>query len=64
MVKSAFEIGGAEDAFDLLLIDETHRLSQRASLTNNAKFPAINIKLWGTDDLSKSQLDWIEKKLD
>lgn len=62
MVKSAFEIGEAEDDFDLLLIDETHRLSQRASLTNNAKFPAINARLWGADDLTKSQLDWIEKK--
>ncbi|KAJ6508494.1 hypothetical protein C8R45DRAFT_1050582 [Mycena sanguinolenta] len=51
--------------FDLLVVDETHRLNQRASQPSgvlNAKFVAITRALFGADDTSKTQLDWIRAK--
>lgn len=65
MVLTPFEVGQSEGEFDLLIVDETHRLNQRASLASgvlNAKFPIINERLFGGDDLSKTQLDWIRAK--
>lgn len=65
MVLTPFEVGESDDDFDLLIVDETHRLNQRASLASgvlNAKFPIINQRLFGEDDLSKTQLDWIKAK--
>jgi DUF2075 family protein len=65
MVMTAFEVGFAEEDFDLLIVDETHRLNQRAnqpSGVQNQKFRLINEKLFGSDDTSKTQLDWIRAK--
>jgi DUF2075 family protein/ABC-type dipeptide/oligopeptide/nickel transport system ATPase subunit len=65
MVLDPFKAGEAEGTFDLLLVDETHRLNQRASQPSavlNSKFRAINEKLFGSDDLTKTQLDWIRVK--
>lgn len=65
MVLTPFQVGESDDEFDLLIVDETHRLNQRASLASgvlNAKFPLINQDLFGRDDLSKTQLDWIRAK--
>lgn len=60
MVLTPFEVGEAEEQFDLLLVDETHRLNQRAnqaSANQNTRFAAINRALFGGDDLTKTQLD-------
>jgi DUF2075 family protein len=65
MVMTPFEVGEAEGTFDLLLVDETHRLNQRANQPSgvlNAKFATITKALFGTDDTSKTQLDWIRVK--
>ncbi len=65
MVMSAFKAGEADGIFDLLLVDETHRLNQRAnqsSAKENSKFPIISMELFGKDDTSKTQLDWIKAK--
>jgi hypothetical protein len=46
-------------------VDETHRLNQRANQPSgvlNAKFTAITRALFGADDISKTQLDWIRAK--
>ncbi|EXK27522.1 hypothetical protein FOMG_16067 [Fusarium oxysporum f. sp. melonis 26406] len=51
--------------FSLLLVDETHRLNQRANQPSgvlNAKFLSITRELFGGDDTSKTQLDWIQTK--
>lgn len=64
MVLSPFEVGKAEP-FDLLIVDETHRLSQRANqpaAALNALFGEINERLFGTDDLGYTQLDWIRNR--
>jgi DUF2075 family protein len=65
MVLTPFEVGQSDEDWDLLLVDEAHRLNQRANQSTgvlNAKFPLINERLFGADDLSKTQLDWIRAK--
>jgi DUF2075 family protein/Cdc6-like AAA superfamily ATPase len=65
MVLTPFEFAYSEEDFDLLIVDEAHRLGQRAnqpSAAQNKKYSELNIKLYGTDDPSITQLDWIEKK--
>ena len=65
MVLTPFEVGQADGEWDLLLVDEAHRLNQRANQSTgvlNAKFPIINKRLFGVDDLAKTQLDWIRAK--
>ncbi|HEY9477442.1 MAG TPA: DNA/RNA helicase domain-containing protein [Microbacteriaceae bacterium] len=62
MVLTPFEVGQSEPRFDLLIVDETHRLNQRANQASaalNQKFAEINARLFGADDTSKTQLDWI-----
>ncbi|GGI02934.1 DNA/RNA helicase domain-containing protein [Arthrobacter liuii] len=64
MVLSPFDLTGTEDPYDLLIVDEAHRLSQRANQPSgpqNKKFREINEALFGADDLSLTQLDWIRK---
>jgi len=70
-IKIVFEktpglnVGEAEGIFDLLLVDETHRLNQRANQAGaklNTKFATITSELFGSDDKSKTQLDWIRAK--
>jgi DUF2075 family protein len=67
MVLSPFEVGLAEEHFDLLIIDEAHRLNQRANQSsgvNNRRFADINRKLFGADDPSWTQLDWMNAMSD
>ena len=67
MVRSPFQIGGGDEHFDLLVVDEAHRLNQRAAQASgplNARFRDITVDLFGEDDLSKTQLDWIREKSD
>lgn len=62
MVLSPFDVGEAEEPFDLLIVDETHRLNHRANQPSgmkNRQFEDINRKLFGSDDYSYTQLDWI-----
>lgn len=65
MVLTPFEVADSKTDFDLLIVDEAHRLSQRAnqsSAAQNKKFKDLNIKLFGSDDLEKTQLDWVKAK--
>jgi len=65
MVLSPFDVGEADVKFDLLLVDETHRLNQRASQPSgklNAKFADITRDIFGWDDATKTQLDWVRAK--
>lgn len=60
-VVSPYQAARSEP-FDLLIVDETHRLNQRASQSSgmlNRDFKDINIKLFGDDDDSYTQLDWM-----
>jgi DUF2075 family protein len=63
MVLSPFEVGNAADKFDLLLVDEAHRLGQRANQSSgplNKQFADITRRLFGHDDKWKTQLDWVQ----
>jgi DUF2075 family protein len=65
MVLTPFDVAESREDFDLLIVDEAHRLGQRAnqpSAMQNKKFTDLNIKLFGVDDKSKTQLDWIQKR--
>jgi DUF2075 family protein len=65
MVLTPFDVGLADGDFDLLIVDEAHRLNQRAnqpSGVQNQKFRLITESLFGSDDTTKTQLDWIRAK--
>jgi DUF2075 family protein len=65
MVLTPFDVAESGEDFDILIVDEAHRLGQRAnqpSAMQNKKFTDLNIKLFGVDDKSKTQLDWIRAK--
>lgn len=64
-VLSPFQVGDSAEEFDLLVVDEAHRLNQRANQASgplNKKFIDINMALFGNDDSSHTQLDWIRAK--
>ena len=64
-VLTPFDVGTSGEKWDLLIVDETHRLNQRANQSsgiNNKNFATINEKLYGVDDLTKTQLDWIRAR--
>lgn len=59
------EVENRETPFDLLVVEEAHRLAQRANRGAgplNTKFGEINQKLFGKDDPELTQLDWIRKQ--
>jgi Uncharacterized conserved protein (DUF2075). len=65
LVVTPFAVGESEEPFDLLVVDEAHRLNQRANQASgplNKKFADINRKLFGADDPKWTQLDWIRKQ--
>jgi DUF2075 family protein len=65
MVMTAFDVGFSDQHFDLLIVDEAHRLNQRAnqpSGVQNKNFRLITEKLFESDDKTKTQLDWIRAK--
>jgi DUF2075 family protein len=65
MVLTPFQVGESTEQFDLLVVDEAHRLNQRANQASgplNKKFIEINERLFGWDDPKKTQLDWIQKQ--
>jgi DUF2075 family protein len=64
-VLSPFDVGDSEERFDLLVVDEAHRLNQRANQASgplNTRFRQITTRLYGADDTTKTQLDWIRSR--
>jgi DUF2075 family protein len=65
MVMSPFQLGESDAEFDLVVVDETHRLGQRANQASgvqNKKFRDINASLFGADHPKYTQLDWIKSR--
>ena len=65
MVMSPFEMGNASEHFDLLVVDEAHRLRQSGNQPAGPlykMFSDINRRLFGTDDVNLTQLDWVTAK--
>lgn len=66
-VLSPFDVGETEGTFDILVVDETHRLNHRANQPSgiqNKRFREINERLFGEDRDDLTQLDWIREKSD
>ncbi|NYG57101.1 hypothetical protein BJ980_000024 [Nocardioides daedukensis] len=66
-VISPFQVVSAGQQFDLLIVDESHRLNQRAAQAAgplNRMFADHNKTLFGDDDPKYTQLDWINKVSD
>lgn len=64
-ILTPFQVGESAEKFDVLIVDEAHRLNLRAnqpSAAQNKKFREINEKLYGEDDPAKTQLDWIHDR--
>lgn len=64
-VLTPFQVGESSELFDLLIVDEAHRLSRRANQSSamlNKKFAEITTRLFGWDDRTKTQLDWIRQQ--
>ncbi len=62
LVLNPFDVGKSTVPFDLLIVDETHRLNRRANQSSgirNRDFAEINARLVGVDDTTKTQLDWV-----
>ncbi|GAA1422820.1 DNA/RNA helicase domain-containing protein [Agrococcus citreus] len=67
MVLSPFQVGHSLERFDVLVVDEAHRLSQRAAQAVGVQtrdFRLITERLFGADDHGRTQLDWIEAQAD
>jgi uncharacterized protein len=67
MVLTPFDVGESSEKFDLLIVDETHRLNHRAnqpSAKQNTRFAEINKKLFREDGSHYTQLDWITEMSD
>jgi DUF2075 family protein len=65
MVLTPWEVASSESDFDLLIVDEVHRLKMRANMNTaqlNGKFRDNNIAIFGADDNKYTQLDWIRAK--
>ena len=65
MVLTPYKVGESPEDFDLLIVDETHRLNQRASQPSaqkNRQYAEINRRLFGEDDPELTQLDWINAR--
>lgn len=65
MVLTPWQVASSPEIFDLLIVDEAHRVKQRANQstpTLNTKFKTLNIELFGEDNFEITQLDWLRKK--
>jgi hypothetical protein len=61
MVIGPSEVASAKEPYDVLIVDEAHRLRQRKNITNFASFDQANERL-GFDKYTGNELDWIIKQ--
>lgn len=67
MILNPFSVGSKNERWDLLIVDETHRLGMRAQQPHpslNTRFGQNNERLFGSDDLKYTQLDWVVAQSD
>jgi DUF2075 family protein len=61
MVLGPSDVVNSTEIFDVLIVDESHRLTQRRNLANYSTFDDACRKI-GVDPIGCSQVDWILKK--
>lgn len=67
MVLTPFEVGESPEPWDLLIVDEAHRLNQRSAQAHGTltkRFGEVNTKLFGDKGDLRTQLDWIQRMSD
>lgn len=62
LVKAKFTGGKAEKPFDILLVDEAHRLKQRKNIVSYKSFDDTNEALGFGRGNTATQLDWVLKQ--
>lgn len=65
MVLTPWDLEKYEGEFDLLIVDEAHRLNRRASQahpTLTTRFGEVNKALFKRDDYALTQVDWVKRK--
>jgi DUF2075 family protein len=65
MIISPFDVGRDLNGWDLLIVDEAHRLGIRSSQSSgiqNQQLPEINRRLFGEDRNDITQLDWVRRQ--
>jgi DUF2075 family protein len=65
MIISPFDVGRDLNGWDLLIVDEAHRLGIRSSQSSgvqNQQLPIINQRLFGEDRNDITQLDWVRRQ--
>ncbi|MFJ4220798.1 DNA/RNA helicase domain-containing protein [Curtobacterium luteum] len=65
MVLTPFDVGKSVEKWDLLVVDESHRLNHRANQASgpqNKSFGEINERLFGSDEDHYTQADWIRDR--
>ncbi|MFC7765773.1 DNA/RNA helicase domain-containing protein [Leucobacter soli] len=63
-VLSPYTLAGSEEHWDLLIVDETHRLTHRGSGTTRGIFNQRNSQLFGDQAASRTAVDWVITKSD
>ncbi|MFJ6044011.1 DNA/RNA helicase domain-containing protein [Brachybacterium paraconglomeratum] len=64
-VLTPYDVADAEEDFDVIVVDEAHRLTQRGAQAHGTltkRYRETTERLFGADDLSINQLDWIRKR--
>lgn len=67
MVLTPFDVGKSDERFDILIVDEAHRLnrySAQASGEITRQYREINERLFGDPQSGHSQLEWLRKQCD
>lgn len=65
MVMTPHQVAKSPGTFDVVIVDEAHRLNQRSNQSSgsaNTEFTAINKALFGEGGELRSQLDWLRAK--
>ncbi|HHU07599.1 MAG TPA: DUF2075 domain-containing protein, partial [Clostridiaceae bacterium] len=61
-VLSPYTVANSEEDWDILVVDEAHRLTQRGSGMTIGQFRQRNQKLFGEDAAGKTAIDWVRAK--
>lgn len=61
-VMSHYTVANSDEEWDLLVIDEAHRLTQRGAGPTRGMFRARSQKLFGADSEARTAVDWIIAK--
>ena len=67
MVLTPFDVGDSDEHYDILIVDEAHRLnrfSAQSSGMMTKRYKEINARLFGDPESGHSQLDWLRKQCD